>query len=641
MIIFVRFTIIFSVLLILPLLIHAQNESKIDSLESIFSNSKSVTEQSKLLVYIFTLHKNIEQKREIIKRGQRISKENPTDSIIDINASFMKLFMIVQDSVITPSIIQKGLLLEKKSLKYDIYPLQRIRILDLVADIYQRNEQIKKSIEYTFKSIKLTENSTFETKSKKQKILALIYINLSNKLGVIKDKKALEYATKAIRILEASDIKDKKLLTGLYGNYTIALRRAGLYDSALVYAKKIEEVIPITNKSQKAKVFHLIASIYMKTEDYQNSKLYAQKALTLATENNRVFTSVLASYTLGKTYSKLKQYDSATIILEQTVKVAQKLKQIDILVNTHTELAKAYKKKSDMANAYKHLELSNIYQDSVMTKRREQETKELTVKYETEKKETAIAKLRQDAKIKDLELKNSYYFTLGAVVLGIVILIAVWIFFRQKNIIDTFEKEQAKLRWRRAQINPHFFFNVLSAIQMLVLEGEKQKVSKYITGFSYLMRQVLEGSNQEKVNVEEEIKFIKTYLDLEKLSLDFEYEINATPEDLEVEDIFIPTMLLQPFVENAIEHGLRKSTKKDKKLDILFTEINQNTLKISIKDNGAGRNDKRKSNHISRALEITQDRQKLMKNTFGYEIIDNKDENQNSLGTEVVFIIKI
>jgi len=259
--------------------------------------------------------------------------------------------------------------------------------------------------------------------------------------------------------------------------------------------------------------------------------------------------------------------------------------------------------------------------------------------------EESIKKLNQEALIKDLELKNSYYLTIGAVVLGVVILIAVWIFFRQKNIIDTFEKEQAKLRWRRAQINPHFFFNVLSAIQMLVLEGEKQKVSKYITGFSYLMRQVLEGSNQEKVSVEDEIKFIKTYLDLEKLSLDFEYEINCNPKDLEIEDIFIPVMLLQPFIENAVEHGLRKSTKEDKKLDILFTEINQNTLKISIKDNGAGRNNKRKSNHISRALEITKDRQKLMKDAFEYEIIDlvsqDEDENQNALGTEIIFTIKI
>ena len=184
---------------------------------------------------------------------------------------------------------------------------------------------------------------------------------------------------------------------------------------------------------------------------------------------------------------------------------------------------------------------------------------------------------------------------------------------------------------------------------MLVYDQKNEKAGQYITGFSYLMRQVLEGSNQEKVSLEDEIKFLTTYLDLEKLSLNFDYTINIEPEDLEIEDIFVPTMLLQPFIENAIEHGLRKSTKENKKIEIRFIELNQNTLQISIKDNGAGRNhklnQKAKKQHISRALEITQDRKKLMKDTFEYEIIDLKykdeDENQNSLGTEVVFLVKI
>jgi hypothetical protein len=383
----------------------------------------------------------------------------------------------------------------------------------------------------------------------------------------------------------------------------------------------------------------------MELNDYYNSKIYAQKSLNLAKEENIQVTYVMALYTLGKAYRKLEQYDSAIVVLEKTVEASKKIKLADALANAHSELAYTYKEKGDMTNAFKNLELATHYKDSVTEIRQEQETKELAVKYDTEKKEADIEKLNQEAKIKDLKLKNSYYLTVGAVVLASVTLIAVWIFFRQKNIIDTFEKEQAKLRWRRAQINPHFFFNVLSAIQMLVYEKQTEKVSKYITGFSYLMRQVLEGSNQEKVNVEDEIKFIKTYLTLEKLSLEFDFEIKCNPEELEIEDIFIPTMLLQPFIENAIEHGLRQSIKKDKKLDVVFTEINPTTLQISITDNGAGRNNIRKSNHISRALEITKDRKKLMKDVFDYEIIDlkNKDEdgNENSLGTEIIFTVKI
>ncbi|WP_291720712.1 histidine kinase [Bernardetia sp.] len=631
--------------LIFTLNASAQNKAKLDSLEQLFSTSQSLDKKAVILTSLFLNNRNIEKQKKIYTRSKRLQSEHPSSAILAIYNEYMTLFLASQDSSITPSMIKRGLHIEKELDNYTVPLIHKIRIVDLIAELYQKTNQMKKSIEYNFYSIKLIENGVFETNQEKQKLLVIGYITLSNSLGVIKDENSLKYANKAIEILESSSFENKELLTGIYGNYTITLRRAGLYDSALVYAKKIEQLIPPSDKNRQAKAYHLIASIYTKLENYENAKVYAIKAFEVSEKNDRIFTSMMASYILGKAYNRLEQYDSAKISLERVAQQAKKLNQTDMLVNVYSELTFTCRKKMDINCAFKNIELANIYQDSVTQKRREKETKELAIKYETELKEATIEKLNQEAKIKDLELKNSYYIIAGSVILGFVILVAVWIFFRQKNIIDTFEKEQAKLRWRRAQINPHFFFNVLSAIQMLVYEKETERVSKYITGFSYLMRQVLEGSNQEKVSLEEEIKFLNTYLSLEQLSLEFDYKIIEEAQDesdeLEIEDIFIPTMLLQPFVENAIEHGLRKSTKSEKNIEIKFTEISQNLLQVSIKDNGVGRNQERKKQHISRALEITKDRQKLMKDAFEYEIIDHKDENQNALGTEVVFSIKI
>ncbi|MEM6299403.1 MAG: histidine kinase, partial [Bacteroidota bacterium] len=211
----------------------------------------------------------------------------------------------------------------------------------------------------------------------------------------------------------------------------------------------------------------------------------------------------------------------------------------------------------------------------------------------------------------------------------------------QKYLLAEKEKTTAELKLLKSQINPHFFFNVLSALQTLMFEKKNEQAIDYVSGFSILMRKVLEESNKEKASLEEEIEFLKGYLTLEKLSLDFEYEIKIEPEDLEVEDILVPTMLLQPFVENAIEHGLRKSNAPERKLTVSFLEVDQHNLQVSVRDNGAGRNKKQRKNHVSRALEITEDRQKLLKNSFNYKIIDHKDENDNALGTEAVFMIKI
>jgi tetratricopeptide (TPR) repeat protein len=484
----------------------------------------------------------------------------------------------------------------------------------------------------------------------------------------------------------AEKLQDDEELMNLYGNLATVYQVIDEQTAQAYRIKSYEMSKKKGAKMQQVKLCFNMSTAYVTMKKLDSAIIFAEKAISISEEIGFDIGLHRSLTQLAICYYEQNENEKALPVIERAVKIQVNdpsfettilynyagilkrnffyqeakqnlLKNISILekrsddISTKSDLQSSFFMLSSTYSFLKEPDSSDFYLRKAIATSKEIQTENITTntseiqtKYETEKKELAIQKLNQEAKIKDLELKNSYYLTIGAVVLSFVILIAIWIFFRQKNIIDTFEKQQAQLRWRRAQINPHFFFNVLSAIQMLVYEQQTEKVSKYITGFSYLMRQVLEGSNQEKVSLEEEIKFLTTYLTLEQLSLDFDFELleqaQNENEDLEIDDIFIPTMLLQPFVENAIEHGLRKSTKEDKKIEIKFIEINQNTLQVSIKDNGAGRNQERKKQHISRALEITQDRKKLMKNAFDYEIIDHKDEEQN-LGTEVVFTIKI
>ncbi|WP_338768349.1 tetratricopeptide repeat protein [Bernardetia sp. ABR2-2B] len=509
----------------------------------------------------------------------------------------------------------------------------KISILNNLGNYYYKKNILDKALDYYLVSLELD-------KKQPKAELATSYINI----GILYKKmkaytKAEEYFYKTF-----SAYSKVPKITSLYSYMNLAelYQEIENYERVLSLADTVYK-LGIQTKMQQgigASFTYKATSLY-EFKKYHKALVSIDSALAYFPKNAPQRYKVLLDK--SKILIKLEKYDQAESILLELTPVLEEFlgkKKVALLY-----LSEIYKKKNQFEKSLAYFEKYKVADDTLKVQEQRQEVANLFVKYETEEKEAAIQKLNQEAKIKDLELKNSYYIIAGSVVLGFIILIAVWIFFRQKNIIDTFEKEQAKLRWRRAQINPHFFFNVLSAIQMLVYEQQTEKVSKYITGFSYLMRQVLEGSNQEKVSLEEEIKFLTTYLTLEKLSLDFDFEIieeaQNQDEELEIEDIFIPTMLLQPFVENAIEHGLRKSDKENKKLDIKFIEVNQHTLQISIKDNGAGRNQERKKQHISRALEITQDRKKLMKDVFDYEIIDNVDSNQNSLGTEVIFTINI
>lgn len=137
-------------------------------------------------------------------------------------------------------------------------------------------------------------------------------------------------------------------------------------------------------------------------------------------------------------------------------------------------------------------------------------------------------------------------------------------------------------------MNPHFLYNALNTIQAFIYTNDKENAGKYLLKFSKLTRQVLEMSEKETVTLNEEIDTIKLYLELEKARFDEDFEYNIKIECFEkLDNIKVPPMLIQPYIENAIKHGLlHKSGKKE--LQISFVE-NDKLLNVLIEDNGIGR----------------------------------------------------
>ncbi len=200
----------------------------------------------------------------------------------------------------------------------------------------------------------------------------------------------------------------------------------------------------------------------------------------------------------------------------------------------------------------------------------------------------------------------------------------------------------------KAQMNPHFFYNALNTIQAFIYDDDKRNASTYLSKFSKLTRTILEMSEKETVTLFEEIEALKLYLDIEKARFtnDFEYTVKINPE-LDLEFIKIPSMLIQPYVENAVKHGLLHK-KELKKLDIAFKRIDSDLI-INIEDNGIGRqkseelNKIKNSGHQSFATKANLKRLNLLNNNakLGIEYIDKKDSHNNASGTIVVIRIPI
>lgn len=203
----------------------------------------------------------------------------------------------------------------------------------------------------------------------------------------------------------------------------------------------------------------------------------------------------------------------------------------------------------------------------------------------------------------------------------------------------------------RSQMNPHFMFNVLNSVQGLIYSNQKSKASDYLGKFSDLMRKILDSSDKSKIDLKEEVETLKLYIELEaeRFDDDFEYTINSN-EQLFNMDIKIPSMIIQPYIENAIKHGLLHK-KGIKKLELDFSlSKNNNYLNITIEDNGIGREasmeiNKNKQKHKSFATKAIDRRiellNKQMIKPIELKIIDYTLDKDFKTGTKIILKIPI
>ncbi|MEP5254995.1 MAG: histidine kinase [Winogradskyella arenosi] len=239
----------------------------------------------------------------------------------------------------------------------------------------------------------------------------------------------------------------------------------------------------------------------------------------------------------------------------------------------------------------------------------------------------------------------------------------IWLYFRwqlhqkeelriaeiDKILID---KKITNLRLEnlRSQMNPHFIFNALNSIQDYIVSNEKELASSYLVKFSRLIRMYLEYSQQNEITLEEELKALKLYLELEKVRFEDEldYTINVA-KDLKTPYIKVPSLFIQPYVENALKHGLLHKS-ADRKLSVKAQIISQNKLQITVEDNGIGREQSEKikqthQQHKPFATKANEERVHLYKNKLKRDITitieDLKDSDQTASGTRVVITMSI
>jgi len=296
----------------------------------------------------------------------------------------------------------------------------------------------------------------------------------------------------------------------------------------------------------------------------------------------------------------------------------------------------------------KHLLLANQWKDSIYDEQNRKQVAMLQGRYENEKIQDQIAVLENENELKDLRIQQSRIFLFGMGGFVIVIVLVAFLFIRQNNIRAEYKSVMLEQKLLRLQMNPHFIFNALSNILNLIQKKRNEVAAIYLTKFSKLLRNILEGSRKELITLDMEITGMENYLELQKLRFGekFDFEI-IVDDDIDTEDTFIPPLLVQPFIENAIEHGImHKKTKGHVSLKFKAVE---NQVVCHIEDDGVGRENawkieySKRKDHKSLATTITRERiqtlNKTLKKKIKLIIEDLKNNIDEPAGTKVTLII--
>ncbi len=508
---------------------------------------------------------------------------------------------------------------ESKNVSYKIYD-----VYSGIAYIYHHQHENEKALDYYLKAL------AFLEKVNDQNSLGITYQNIGEHyIGVGQLDEAKSYFEKSLQAFKKVGSKGGIITTlSMLGN---VYRQLGLIDKAL--AGDLE------------------ALAVSRTVTYQRAKYYAFNSL-------------------GKTYYDMKEYAKSENYLEQAIAIAQKTKMNDEMRDTYLVLAQVSAKLANHEEAYRYQKLHTAYADSVRSKERTAQLAEMEVRFESERKEKENQLLKKDNAL------NKLYISVITISFLSVVIIGFLFFNRQrlkikstKALVETEKKlleaeaknaqlkhaeklkrefnqqlADVEMKALKAQMNPHFIFNSLNSINWYIIKSESEKASLYLTKFSKLIRLILDNSNHKIISLEQEMSALKLYLDLEVLRFNekFTYSISIQPS-INPLTVGIPPMIIQPFVENAIWHGLLHKESVGK-LEIQIDPM-ADGVQCIITDNGVGRKkagelkSKASDKEKSYGMNITRDRLDMLNRestVASIEIIDLENEHNQPLGTKVI-----
>ncbi len=430
--------------------------------------------------------------------------------------------------------------------------------------------------------------------------------------------KSIDYASIGLNLCRKKNEKASEILLlgnliSYYGKYYLKTGKKNMLDSAESVSRAlVNEAKKENNIYGLLKGYSGLGSCYFQHEDYKKTLAYSDSIILFA-KNGKFPKQILQAYgNICDCYLALGKFELAKTAADSSLKYALKQGDKITIAEVYYKLYDCEYELKNYQKAIDYYKMHTVAKDSANAEEQFLVVNELEQRYNKFENEKIINDLTIEKEISSLRIKM---LIIGIISFMILITLIIFV-YRQRSLKQKHTLLETEQRLNRSRINPHFFFNSITTLQGIALkENDGKKVYTNLFTFSKLMRETLESTYSDLVPIEKEISFLMNYIELQKLNLKdkFSFDVNVSPE-IDRECVFIPSMIIQPFIENSIEHGFSEMNTGGK--IILEFSLYDGELLITITDNGKGlQKDKvKQKDHISRAMQITTDRLNLINN---------------------------
>lgn len=503
-----------------------------------------------------------------------------------------------------------------------------------------------KALEYYFRALKLYQEI------KQDDIVVAVYNNIGNIYEIQKEySKALEYFNKALWIQKKTGDNSSAITITNIGKIYLAKNEDSKAFESFTEAEKIFKTH--SNLRGMAELYNNLGNYYKKTNNLVKAEASYKLALKTFETTGEKYGAAASLGFLGNVYALQGNNSEALEYLSKSSALAEEIGVPEQVKESEKALSDIYEKMGNSAEALKHFKKYSAARESINDSENIKSMVREEMNYEFERKE-ALQKIENEKRQVMFEEqakrhKLQIFFTSLFILLlfGIVFLIYSRLQLKKTLTLqrDLAEYEQKALH---LQMNPHFVFNCLGSISSFIVQNGKESAIKYLSKFSKLMRLTLEYSKESLIPIDKEIEGLQNYLELEQLRFNKIFDFSITKDPAIEDDMALPPLLLQPFVENSIIHGL--VPKKGGMISVDFA-IDGEKLICTVTDNGIGihQSKRLKENsvtvHKSMAMEITRKRleviQAVTSKSSSVEINEITSANGEPVGTKITLNLPI